>query len=95
MCSSDLELFIVMTGGMAGIAGTMLVLYATILGSVVPDATSHFIIASVMGAPVAILVSLIMVPEPGGARASQADEDAEPSEQVANSTMDMQMAHSQ
>ena len=82
------ELFIVMTGGMAGIAGTMLVLYATIVGPVVPDSTSHFIIASVMGAPVAILVSLIMVPEPALARASAADEDAAPDKRVATSSMD-------
>jgi concentrative nucleoside transporter, CNT family len=82
------ELFIVMTGGMAGIAGTMLVLYATIVGAVVPDATSHFIIASVMGAPAAILISLIMVPEDQRARAQQADEDSEPSERIASSTMD-------
>ncbi len=57
------ELFIVMTGGMAGIAGTVLVLYATLLGPLIPDAAAHFVIASVMGAPAAILVSLIMVPE--------------------------------
>jgi CNT family concentrative nucleoside transporter len=57
------ELFIVMTGGMAGIAGTVLVIYATLLGPIIPDAAAHFVIASVMGAPAAILVSLIMVPE--------------------------------
>ncbi len=57
------ELFIVMTGGMAGIAGTVLVLYATILGPVIPDAAGHFVIASVLGAPAAILISLLMVPE--------------------------------
>jgi concentrative nucleoside transporter, CNT family len=57
------ELFIVMTGGMAGIAGTVLVIYATLLGAIVPDAAAHFVIASVMGAPAAILISLIMVPE--------------------------------
>jgi CNT family concentrative nucleoside transporter len=57
------ELFIVMTGGMAGIAGTVLVLYSTLLGSVIPDASAHFVIASVIGAPAAILMSLIMVPE--------------------------------
>jgi CNT family concentrative nucleoside transporter len=57
------ELFIVMTGGMAGIAGTVLVIYATLLGSIVPNAAAHFVIASVMGAPAAILISLIMVPE--------------------------------
>ena len=57
------ELFLVMTGGMAGIAGTVLVLYATLLAPLIPDASAHFVIASVLGAPAAILVSLIMVPE--------------------------------
>jgi CNT family concentrative nucleoside transporter len=57
------ELFLVMTGGMAGIAGTVLVLYATLLAPLIPDASAHFVIASVLGAPTAILVSLIMVPE--------------------------------
>jgi CNT family concentrative nucleoside transporter len=57
------ELFLVMTGGMAGIAGTVLVLYATLLAPLIPDAPAHFVIASVLGAPAAILISLIMVPE--------------------------------
>jgi concentrative nucleoside transporter, CNT family len=57
------ELFIVMTGGMAGIAGTVLVIYATLVTPVVPDAAAHLVIASVMAAPAAILVSRIMVPE--------------------------------
>ena len=57
------ELFLVMTGGMAGIAGTVLVLYATLLAPLIPDAGAHFVIASVLGAPAAILISLIMVPE--------------------------------
>jgi CNT family concentrative nucleoside transporter len=58
------ELFVVMTGGMAGIAGTVFVLYATILGPVIPDAAGHIVVASVLGAPVAILISQIMVPDP-------------------------------
>src|SRR5579862_594052 len=57
------ELFLVMTGGMAGIAGTVLVLYATLLAPLISDAGAHFVIASVLGAPAAILVSRIMVPE--------------------------------
>ena len=69
------ELFMVMTGGMAGIAGTVLVLYSTLLAPVIPDAAAHFVIASVLGAPAAVLVSLIMVPDPseqhtGGAHLS-------------------------
>ncbi len=62
------ELFLVMTGGMAGIAGTVLVLYATLLAPLIPDAAAHFVIASVLGAPAAILISLIMVPETSGRR---------------------------
>ncbi|MEW6452765.1 MAG: Na+ dependent nucleoside transporter N-terminal domain-containing protein, partial [Pseudomonadota bacterium] len=46
------ELFVVMTGGMAGIAGTVLVLYAQFLRNTVGDAAGHLIIASVLGAPV-------------------------------------------
>jgi CNT family concentrative nucleoside transporter len=57
------ELFLVMTGGMAGIAGTVLVLYATLLAPLIPDDAAHFVIASVLGAPASILISLIMVPE--------------------------------
>jgi concentrative nucleoside transporter, CNT family len=79
------ELFLVMTGGMAGIAGTVLVLYATLLGSVIPDAAAHFVIASVLGAPAAILVSLIMVPETSGKRTGGLLDD--PDVQV-SSTMD-------
>src|SRR5207253_946962 len=60
------ELFVVMTGGMAGIAGTVLVLYATMLGPIIPDVAAHLVIASVLGAPGAILISLIMVPETEG-----------------------------
>jgi concentrative nucleoside transporter, CNT family len=79
------ELFLVMTGGMAGIAGTVLVLYATLLAPAIPDAAAHFVIASVLGAPAAILVSLIMVPETSDKRTggSLADPDTD-----ASSTMD-------
>src|SRR5579871_5738877 len=69
------ELFLVMTGGMAGIAGTVLVLYATLLAPLIPDAAAHFVIASVLGAPAAILVSLIMVPETKDQRTGGSLED--------------------
>ncbi len=66
------ELFLVMTGGMAGIAGTVLVLYATFLAPLIPDAAAHFVIASVLAAPAAILVSLVMVPETSDKRTAGA-----------------------
>jgi len=71
------ELFLVMTGGMAGIAGTVLVLYATLLAPLIPDAAAHFVIASVLGAPAAILVSLIMVPETNDQRTGGALDNPE------------------
>jgi CNT family concentrative nucleoside transporter len=79
------EMFIVMTGGMAGIAGTVLVLYATILGPVIPDAAGHIVVASVLGAPVAIVFGLIMVPDEKEARTGAALDDPEAE---ATSTMD-------
>src|SRR5713226_8217944 len=79
------ELFLVMTGGMAGIAGTVLVLYATLLAPLIPDAAAHFVIASVLGAPAAILVSLIMVPETSDKRTGGALADPD---MHAASTMD-------
>lgn len=85
------ELFLIMTGGMAGIAGTVLVLYATLLAPLIPDAAAHFVIASVLGAPAAILVSLIMVPETSDKRTGGALEDprvaSDPEMQVSG-TMD-------
>jgi CNT family concentrative nucleoside transporter len=62
------EMFVVMTGGMAGIAGTVFVLYATILANAIPDAAGHLAVASILGAPAAILISLIMVPDPNEQR---------------------------
>jgi len=59
------ELFMVMTGGMAGIAGTVFVLYATILRNVIPDVAGHILVASILGAPAALLISSLMVPVPG------------------------------
>jgi CNT family concentrative nucleoside transporter len=59
------ELFIVMTCGMAGIAGTVMVLYAVMLGPVVPDAMGHILSACIIAAPAAILVAAVMIPPHG------------------------------
>jgi len=65
------ELFIVMTCGMAGIAGTVMVLYASILGPVVPDAMGHILSASIISAPAAIVVAALMVPPQGAPTAGE------------------------
>ncbi len=59
------ELFITMSCGMANIAGTVMVLYATILGPQMPDVMGHILIASIISTPAAIMISLLMVPETG------------------------------
>lgn len=59
------ELFITMAGGMAGIAGTVMVVYGVILGPVVPDAIGHILIVSFISAPAAIAFSALMVPHEG------------------------------
>lgn len=57
------ELFTVMTCGMATIAGTVMVLYASILTGVIPNAMGHILIASLISAPAAITIAGVMVPE--------------------------------
>jgi len=59
------ELFIVMTCGMATIAGTMMVIYATVLAPTVPNALGHLLTASMMNVPAAIVIALLMVPDSG------------------------------
>jgi CNT family concentrative nucleoside transporter len=79
------ELFMVMTGGMAGIAGTVFVLYATILRNVIPDVAGHILVASVLSAPAALLISQLMVPV---AKDEAANIGQIQVERVADSTMD-------
>jgi len=59
------ELFAVMVGGMAGIAGTMMVLYGLILSGKVDNAIGHILIASIISAPAAIAFSALLVPHQG------------------------------
>jgi len=59
------ELFTLMTTGMATIAGTVMVLYASILSNVIPDIMGHILTASIISVPAAITISKIMIPETG------------------------------
>jgi concentrative nucleoside transporter, CNT family len=56
------ELFVLMTCGMATIAGTVMALYASIVSPVVPGALGHILVASIISTPAAIAVSALMVP---------------------------------
>lgn len=78
---SRAELFATMTVGMACIAGTVLALYASILGPSVPGAAGHLIVASVISVPAGLLIAALMVPPepdnaPGSASAQIALDDA-------------------
>ena len=59
------ELFSLMTVGMACIAGTVMVLYPTILKGVIPDPLGHILVASFIHVAAAITIARIMVPESG------------------------------
>src|SRR5215813_7192416 len=56
------ELFALMSCGMAGIAGTVMVLYAALIGSVIPDALGNILIAAVISTPAALALAALMVP---------------------------------
>ena len=75
---SRAELFTVMTCGMATIAGTVLVLYATILGPVIPGALGHLLAASIISAPAAITVARLMMPDSGAPTAAELDMGEKP-----------------
>lgn len=59
------EIFSLMTCGMATIAGTVMVLYASILSGVIDNALGNILTASIISAPAAITIAKTMVPEVG------------------------------
>jgi CNT family concentrative nucleoside transporter len=69
------ELFLMMVLGLATVAGSTMVAYATILKMTIPDAAAHVITASVLSAPAGILLARIMVPEKPGLGLDNADMD--------------------
>ena len=56
------ELFALMTCGMAGVAGTVMVIYASFLAPLVPNALGNILIASVISTPAGLAVAALMVP---------------------------------
>ena len=56
------ELFVVITGGFATVAGSVMVLYATLLDPQLPSVLGHIIVASLISVPAAILMAQIMIP---------------------------------
>ncbi|HTW68855.1 MAG TPA: nucleoside transporter C-terminal domain-containing protein [Acetobacteraceae bacterium] len=56
------ELFALMTCGMAGVAGTVMVIYGMFLSPIVPGALGHILIASVISTPAGLAIAALMVP---------------------------------
>jgi CNT family concentrative nucleoside transporter len=56
------ELFALMTVGLATVAGTVMVLYATILSRTVEGALGHILVASILNVPAALIIAALMVP---------------------------------
>ncbi|MDO9471692.1 MAG: nucleoside transporter C-terminal domain-containing protein [Caulobacter sp.] len=60
------ELFLMMVVGLATVAGSTMVAYATVLRDVLPNAAAHVLVASVVSAPAGVLLARLMVPEKPG-----------------------------
>ena len=56
------EIFALMTCGMAGVAGTVMVIYGMFLSATVPNALGNILIASVISTPAGLAVAALMVP---------------------------------
>ncbi|NNL87536.1 MAG: nucleoside:proton symporter [Marinicaulis sp.] len=60
------ELLIVITGGFATVAGSVMAVFATILSNVDPSILGHIIVASIISVPAAILMAQVMMPPEKG-----------------------------
>ncbi len=72
------ELFVCMVAGLSTISGNMLVVYATMIAPVVPDAAGRLLTASLVAAPAGILAALLMLPETTKASDAQGAEGPPP-----------------
>ncbi|MEL7489364.1 MAG: nucleoside transporter C-terminal domain-containing protein [Pseudomonadota bacterium] len=67
------ELFIIITGGFATVAGSVMALYAIVLANIDPSILGHIIVASIISVPAAILMAQIMIPAERGEPPTAAD----------------------
>lgn len=67
------ELFLMMVVGLATVAGSTMVAYATILKASLPNAAAHVLVASIISAPAGVLLARIVVPEKQGLGGAYAD----------------------
>ncbi len=67
------EIFLMMVVGLATVAGSTMVAYATLLAPVLPNAAGHVLVASIVSAPAGVLLARIIVPEKKGQGGAFAD----------------------
>ncbi|MCZ8194441.1 MAG: NupC/NupG family nucleoside CNT transporter [Brevundimonas sp.] len=67
------EMFLMMVVGLATVAGSTMVAYATLLAPVLPNAAGHVLVASIVSAPAGVLLARIIVPEKAGQGGAYAD----------------------
>ncbi|MGV8929039.1 MAG: NupC/NupG family nucleoside CNT transporter [Brevundimonas sp.] len=70
------ELFLMMVVGLATVAGSTMVAYATILSATLSNAAGHVLVASIISAPAGVLLARIMIPEKPGEGGAVADYDS-------------------
>ena len=70
------EIFLMMVVGLATVAGSTMVAYATILSPVLPHAAGHVLVASIVSAPAGVLLARIIIPEKEGMGGAVADYDS-------------------
>ena len=69
------ELLIVMATGFATIAGSVLVVYVTLLRDTLPAVAAHLITVSIIASPAAVALSMVIVPETEEISKSSTDTD--------------------
>lgn len=70
---SKSELFVIITGGFATVAGSVMAVYAIILGEIDPSILGHIIVASIISVPAAILMAQVMIPADKGEAPTPSD----------------------
>jgi len=80
---SRYELLLVMTAGMATIAGSVMVIYSAMLGEQFEGVLGHLITKSIMSVPAAVLFAHLMLPDGGDGH-----QDSQPPPRIYQSAMD-------
>jgi concentrative nucleoside transporter, CNT family len=68
------ELFTLFACGLANVAGTVMIIYAAMVGTIIPGALGHILIASILSLPASILLAKVMIPSDDATPAEAGDQ---------------------